>query len=143
MHHDRVCALLWPREPKTVPTPGKGDTYEVLESIWHYPCNGQVFPCAPVDSSTLIPAAKNIQMYMGNMQYVVVFTPAESATLVPSTHAHIATKHRDTVQKISRRTAVSVGDIVRANGHLRKLNARSVFEQGVFVSLGSTPRHPR
>ena len=135
MHHDRVCALLWPREPKIVHKTGKEETYEVLEDIWNYSCNGHVFPCMPVDPSTPIPATKNIQMYMGNMQYVVVFTPAESATLVPSADAHIATKHGDTVQKISRRTAVSVGDIVRANGHLRKLNTRSVFEQGVFVRL--------
>ena len=115
----------------------------MLTNIWNYPCNGQVFPCMPVDPFTEIPSAKNIKMYMGNMQYVVVFTPAESATLVPSVHEHIATKHGETVQKISRRTAVGVSDIVRANGHLRTLNTRSVFEQGVFVRLKLKACDPR
>ena len=136
MQHDRVFALLWPREPEIATKTDKQPTYEVLANIWNYLCNGQLFPCMPVDSLVQVPSAENIQMYMGNMQYVVVFTPTQSATLTPSVEKHIATKHGDTVHKISRRTAVSVGDIVRANKHLRKFNTRSVFEQGVFVSLG-------
>ena len=115
----------------------------MLTNIWNYLCNGQLFPCMPVDPFTEIPSTKNIKMYMGNMQYVVVFTPAESATLALSVHEHIVTKHGDTVQKISRRTAVGVSDIVRANGHLRTLNTRSVFEQGVFVRLKLKACDPR
>lgn len=138
LHHDRVRALLWPREAKTAT-----ETYqEILENIWHYSCNGESFPCMPVDATTKIPAVENMQMYMGNMQYVVNFTPAESATLEPSEHKYIATKHCDTVQKISHRSTVAVRDIVRANRHLRKLNARSVFEKGVFVRLGAGVRKP-
>lgn len=115
----------------------------MLTNIWNYPCNGQLFPCMPVDPATEIPSAENIKMYMGNMQYVVVFTPAESAMLVPSVHEHIASKRGDTVQKISRRTAVGVRDILCANGHLRTLNTRSVFEQGVFVRLKLKACDPR
>ena len=106
-------------------------------TLYEYFCDGCFFPCLIVEAGAMGSGAKsNIDVYMGNKNYVVEFKACERTLLVRSAYSCVVTRRNESLRDVARRTKSTQVGVVRLNRHVAGLTCSSRFEAGVILRTG-------